>query len=414
MRRILSTLVLFLFVLLVAQSQVTLDFSTNTTANWQIELDGDISYDATNGNPGGCLRVDDDASGVTNLLVGPYDLLGDWSMTDTSDFISFDYLVHLINGSPIGNYDFFIEISGPAGSAKALMNYVYDSLDVWEDIIVKLDPMNWHDINGEWNEILMQVDLVRIRSEFISGDEYFLLDNVELSFSPLQSAIEGQVCSTFETLDGWSFVNVASASINSFGFPNNSVRLGDQLGPSAIGFAPPKFRGDWTSLDSTDQVKCDIFISTSDPDVISTLDFIVISGNGNQAKIVITESEIDRAYNQWYRYSFPVKESAWQMVSGTWSDLIEEVQRIQLGLEFIIGSEVVYFDNFCVGDDSCPKSLVLYGQAIDSILRAQDFIILDSVHLSDQAIISAPEVLLRNNTQSMLGNEVEINSDGCN
>jgi hypothetical protein len=396
------------------KSQVLLDFATNTTGDWQIELDGDISYDPANGNPGGCLRVDDDATGAVNLLVGPYDLLGDWSNTDTSDYISFDYLVHRFSGSAITDADFVIEISGPAGSAKALNNYVYGALDTWENIEVNLKPGDWFEINGNWNDILMQVDLIKIRSEFINGDEYVLLDNVELSFTPIQSSIESQVCSTFETLDGWSFTNVSSAVIDSFGRPDFSVKIGDQSGPLSLGYAPPKFRGDWTNLDTTDQLKFDVYISSSDPDLFSSMDFVKISGNGNEAKITVIESDLDSAYNQWYRYSYPINESTWQVTAGTWSDLMQNVQRIEVQLEFITGNETIYFDNFCVGDSNCPKTIYQHGGIIDTTLQAQNFIILDSVILSDQAIISAPEVKLQNGTTAPLGNEVQINNDGCN
>jgi hypothetical protein len=396
------------------EAQVLLDFTTNTTGDWQIELDGNISYDAVNGNSGGCLRVDDDASGVINLLVAPNDFLGDWRNTDTADYIAFDYLVHLIGGSAITNADFIIEISGPAGSAKALPNYVYDSLDTWENINVKLNPDDWFQINGNWMDILAQVDLVKIRSEFVQGDEYVLIDNAELSFSPIQSNIEGQVCSTFETLEGWSFINVASAVIDSFGRPLFGVKLSDQLNQNAAGFAPPKFRGNWTDIDTADQLKFDIYIATTDPDVFSSVDIVTISGNGNVASVTVSESEIDSAYNQWHRFSFPINENEWQVTAGNWTDLIQNVQSIRLELEFIIGTETVFFDNFCIGDGDCPKSLFIHGGSIDSTIVAQNFIILDSVTLTDQAIISAPEVTLKNGTVAPLGNNVQINSDGCN
>nr|NQU91316.1 hypothetical protein [Bacteroidota bacterium] len=56
--------------LLSLQGQIISDFSNNAD-NWHSEGDGAYYWESDAGNPGGCLRVDDDATGGMNYAYAP-------------------------------------------------------------------------------------------------------------------------------------------------------------------------------------------------------------------------------------------------------------------------------------------------------------------------------------------------------
>ena len=66
------------FILIIAAlsgfAQVISTFDTNTD-NWHSEGDGDYYWEAATGNPGGCFRVDDDATGDWNNAFAPVKFL---------------------------------------------------------------------------------------------------------------------------------------------------------------------------------------------------------------------------------------------------------------------------------------------------------------------------------------------------
>ena len=241
------------FVLIIATlsgfAQVTSTFDTNTD-NWHSEGDGDYYWEAATGNPGGCFRVDDDATGDWNNAFAPVKFLGNWSSASASDFVSANVFVHQINGSySVGTYVF--KIKGPGGEATAFAN-IQPPLDVWNTYTANLDPANWTMVSGTWSLLLEQVNELVVRVEYINGDEYDRIDNIQLSFTPVVIPVVPVVCSDFETtgFDGWSFGFTAGVTNQATGGnPGHYIRITDGTGTSTA-YPPPKYLGDWNNLDN--------------------------------------------------------------------------------------------------------------------------------------------------------------------
>ena len=109
---IFSTLLLALSTLLSAQ--VISDFEGGDTDGWVSEGDGNYYWEAGTGNPGGCMRVDDDATGDMNRAYAPLKFLGDWSSATQNDSLKADIFLHNAGGGYVSS-NFVFRISGPGG-----------------------------------------------------------------------------------------------------------------------------------------------------------------------------------------------------------------------------------------------------------------------------------------------------------
>ena len=175
-----NKILVFLFLMIYSSggfSQVISDFEGDNTDGWVSEGDGVYYYEATTGNPGGCFRVDDDATGDINYSFAPLKFLGNWS------------------------------------SATAILspNPPYKT---WKTYKVSLSPTDWQLNSGTWSGLMQQVTTLIVTMEFISGDEFNRLDNVKLSFSPVAVPVNPVVCSGFEegNYDGWTFTGSGGVS----------------------------------------------------------------------------------------------------------------------------------------------------------------------------------------------------------
>ena len=100
-------------------AQVFTDFENDSLDGWRSEGDGSYYLEASAGNPGNCMRVDDDATGELNIAIAPLPFTGDWSAADSTDSLSADVYISLINGSQLVDQWAF-RINGPGGSATSL------------------------------------------------------------------------------------------------------------------------------------------------------------------------------------------------------------------------------------------------------------------------------------------------------
>jgi len=349
MKKFILLFVAILFSLFQVYSQVISDFTIDAD-NWHSEGDGDYYWEATNGNPGGCFRVDDDATGDWNNGFAPVKFLGDWSAGTTSDYVAADVFVHQLNGS-YSSATFVFQIKGPGGVAQAFAP-VQPPLDVWNTYTANLDPVNWTMISGDWNLLLQQVTELIVRTEYISGDEFVRLDNVILSITPAVIPVTPVQCSDFEDggYDGWSFSSTGGVSnYSSGGNPGRCIRITDGTDVSHA-YPPPKYLGDWTQLDNhTADIRMDIKITNYSGSLLSSDYFIRLSGPGGIAKFPLG-SNISDAFDQYTTFIFPVDQSYWTMESGTWSALLNHVNSFDIVVEYILGSEIVWLDNFCITD----------------------------------------------------------------
>lgn len=353
------------------QAQVLTDFEDSNIDQWLTEADGVPSLSAT-GNPGNCLRVTDQVVGVINQVVLPWAYTGDWSAAQATDSLAFDVFAHEISGSLLGSDGLpLFSLSGPGGSAVAYID-TFPVFDTWQRMGIALDSASWI-VTGSWTALLEEVQTVKIRTEFIDGSEWVQIDNIKLSITPLIEPIAGTICSTWDTTgfyDGWSFQNVGSIQVSMVqGNPPGSVRMGDASNALTNAVAAPKFRGDWTDLDMQANMTFDLFLQTSSSNYFEKEYLVRISGPGGAAKFNCNDSLTALLVNQWHTVEIPIDAPNWELLSGTWSGLLDFVAEVRLELEFIDGTgEVVYLDNFClntgiitgVADPSGEGSPALY------------------------------------------------------
>ena len=154
------------------------DFESGNVDGWTVSPDGSVSRVGTGGNPGGYLRVDDDATGGHNWIYAPVKFLGDWSSLE-GEILSVD--AKAIFGEPTTNNMHF-EISGPGGSAIHDMGQMptYN----WETYATTLTPANWTVSAGNWPAILTNVTMLRIEAEYYTGDDACAFDNIILTPEP--------------------------------------------------------------------------------------------------------------------------------------------------------------------------------------------------------------------------------------
>ncbi|MBP6391023.1 MAG: T9SS type A sorting domain-containing protein [Flavobacteriales bacterium] len=336
-----------------SMAQVNYDFEDGDLSFWGIEGDGSIVIETTNGNPGNSLRVNEPASGPVNYVIAHPAMGGDWSQAATGDSIFVDLYPHEINGTPGTNPLYVLQLRGPGGIAEALSGWS-PQLDVWQHVAVALDPAYWTVLSGSWAGLLANVEMVRIRAEYITGDEYVLLDNVGLTFTPAVLVQNALVCSSFEPadgLDGWNFQNTGSIAVSTTeGNPPNAVQISDQGNVLSQAYAPPKFRGDLSAWNGVGELRFDVRINTSLTAVAPPVPHVRLAGPGGEATMGITAPEVTLATNQWHTFGYPLDAGSWTMTAGTWADLLANVITIELTLEYYTGTaETVFLDNFCMG-----------------------------------------------------------------
>jgi len=331
-----------------SSAQVFTDFENDSLDGWRSEGDGSYYLEANSGNPGNCMRIDDDATGELNIAIAPLPFTGNWSAADSSDSLMTDVFISLINGSQLTDQWAF-RISGPGGSATS--RGITPPLGQWHHIAVALDSSQWLMTSGSWQALMSYVYHLEVRAEYINGDEFVRLDNLGLSFSPVPVKITPLVLSDFEkgVYEGWTFEQSAGTSIpTSGGNPGRCVRITDGTGLSQA-LAPPKFLGDWGALDGVAAIQFDLQITNISGPLLLSDFWLKISGPGGQA-MALMDSSLTAAFNKWNTFSFLIDSQAWQVSAGTWEALITDVRELRLVVEYISGSEIVWLDNFRITD----------------------------------------------------------------
>jgi len=358
-------------------AQVVSDFTDNAE-NWRSEGDGSFYWEETAGNPAPCFRVDDDATGDINYALAPPKFMGNWASGSTaSDYVSADIFLHRSSGGYISN-SFVFKIIGPGGEATAIQS-AQPTLDAWTTYTAFLDPANWS-VSGDWDLLLQQITAFIVTAEYINGDEYVRIDNVTLSITPEIIPIVPVICSDFDDggYDGWSFVSTGGVSNTTFsGQPGRSIKISDGSGVSTA-YPPVKYLGDWTQLDGyAAHIIMDVNISSHTGDPLIKEYLIRISGPDGSAKFLLSNESVAEAIHQWHTFIFPIDESYWIMESGTWDELLNWVDHMEIAIEFFDGTEVVWLDNFCVSnlpptaDFTVPSQIDFIGNPIQFMDKSQ-------------------------------------------
>ncbi|MBI1193572.1 MAG: hypothetical protein GC205_10405 [Bacteroidetes bacterium] len=335
-----------------ASAQVLYDFEDGSIDGWVVELDGIALLNAL-GNPGNCLLIDDQALGSVNQLVAPFPFTGDWSAAGASDSLRFDLYARRISGFvPVDGFGLpLVTLSGPGGTATIATGFVPILLS-WETIAFPLDSTAWTMVSGNWQALMENVEVLKIRSEYVDGSEETKLDNIQLSFSPIREIISETQCTDWSTpgnLEGWSFQFVAGAAVDTvLGLPPGSARIGDKSGILSNAVAPPKYLGSWAALDGNAQLSLDLRIFSSSGTLTAKNYLVRLSGPGGVATYQAPSADYLAARVDWKNFLMPIVDTFWTLQSGTWSDLLDLVTEVRLEVEFIQGSETVYLDNFCL------------------------------------------------------------------
>jgi len=371
MKNLTPLISLLLIISNLTYSQITSTFDTNTE-NWQSEGDGDYYWEATTGNPDGCFRVNDDATGDMNRAYAPVQFLGDWSSATVTDYISADIFLHDMGGSYVSP-NFVFKIVGPGGSAIALNDPIpTPPNDTWITYSVNLDETLWFIEDGTWTEIISHVSSFIVTMEYINGNEWNLLDNVILSVTPVQVPIEPEVCSDFESglFEGWSSTESSKSIINSGGNPGRYLEINENTSGTALVVPSSVYHGNWSALDNHNaEIHIDYLITDIDGATYIHDFFVKISGPGGEATFPLDNS-IEYAFNKWHSFGIPIESTGWTMLSGNWASLMNFVDDIQITAEFISGEETVGIDNFCISDSppvadfSAEKTFVYLGETV--------------------------------------------------
>ncbi len=331
-------------------SQVLSDFESGVLESWRSEGDGSCELEDTLGNPGYCLQVNDFVSGDINYAIAPLKFTGDWSIATSTDSLYFDLNVVTTVSNYVSNQWVF-EISGPGGVARFTPIDYSPELNIWSSYTAKLDSNLWDIVNGNWIDIIADVDLIRIRAEYMSGSEYCLLDNILLSIDPTIQPVMPLVITDFEdgTYDGWDFEDTDGVTIRtSGGNPGKYCDVDDATGVFSQAIAPPKFLGDWTQLEDAATFMLDLQINQ---ETLTFSDYLImISGPGGEA-VIPMDSSLTKAYNKWETYSYLISEADWTLNSGSWSTLLTDIEEVRIIAEFSSNSEEVWIDNIRISDD---------------------------------------------------------------
>ena len=363
-------LCIFIITFVYLSAQIVTDFSTGLD-NWIAEGDCNYFWYATGGNPTGYLRIEDDATGDINRCYAPAEFLGDWSGADSDDTISADIFLSTNTLEYIGEINYVFRISGPGGIAKAITD-PRPTPSIWHTYSVSLDPEEWTITAGDWNSILEDVQSFVVTGEFIDGDEFDKIDNITLSFSPVNHPVKIGTISDFEELtgyDGWSFINTYwIAKEYSGGNPSNYLDIHGSSGLT-VGVAPAKFTGSWELLVDNAEIMVDLKNISGNIDSQDPIYLFRISGDGGEAYYPVPD-DFHLSATQWNTYKAMITEDEWNIVSGDWDSLIQNVTNVKIALDFYASDATIGMDNFRVDNEvpqaffSADKTVINLGEEI--------------------------------------------------
>jgi hypothetical protein len=313
---------------------------------WRVTGDNAAAWNATGGHPGGCLSVNDLATGEDNRAIAPPAYLGDWSAMTAADSISLDYYLQNTSGGAVLAPAHVFRIAGPGGAAHAVLGYVPPQL-AWTTLRISLSAADWIMESGTWNGLLAHVNSLTIAGEFVDGGEVVRLDNIRLTGNVIH-VFEACVTETFTPagLADWSFMSTGGVSNpGSGGNAGGFCQVNDGTGTS-YAFAPPRYLGDWSALNGSGSLAIDIRIPSQGGTAVDIPEFIRLSGPGGTAVVAMPAAALPVVGRVWKTYDFPLQAATWTVTAGTWAALLANVTECRIQVEFINGTEVIGFDNF--------------------------------------------------------------------
>jgi len=156
-----------------------------------------------------------------------------------------------------------------------------------------------------------------------------------------------QVSTDFEDgtfFDGWTVEGDSDWYLEGgTGNPDTCLRVNDDAtGAMNRAYAPVKFLGDWSSATNNDTLRADIFLHQVSGGYVSSNFVFRISGPGCQASGITSPTPVS---DVWTSYKISLNPADWNMISGTWIDLVNEVTELMVTVEYINGDEYNRLDN---------------------------------------------------------------------
>jgi len=353
-----------------ATATVTNTFDTDLSG-WRVTGDNAAAWEATTGNPGGCLYVNDLAVGDMNYVVAPPSWLGDWRGMAVTDSLSFDIWFQNTSGGALIPAAWLIRLSGPGGAAITQAGALPPP-SVWTRLAASLDPADWTVQSGSWAALLENVDAVMITGEYVNGEEIVRLDNLRLTGDVVRLTADC-VSETFTAagLADWSFANTGGATNpGTEGNGGGYCRVADGSGVSYV-YVPSRFLGDWRPLNGGGSLTLDVRLVSGTGAWLDLTQFMRLSGPGGVAVWALDPAQLPPVGRMWRTLTVPLQPAAWTMLSGTWTGLLADVTEWRLQAEFLNNTEVVGLDNIVRSAGSCgPPDQPLVVQAAGVTLRA--------------------------------------------
>lgn len=149
---------------------------------WTISGDNEFVWENIGGEHGGVISIQDDSVGDWNRASAPPRYLGDWSHFSSEDEISYDVQYSPTDGATFEPPDYQFEIVGQNGYARASVSLPPETTE-WTTLSIKMDPNNWV-VVGSWEDILSNVQGLKLLAEVYVGKETFRIDNIKLTNTP--------------------------------------------------------------------------------------------------------------------------------------------------------------------------------------------------------------------------------------
>jgi len=181
--------------------------------------------------------------------------------------------------------------------------------------------------------------------------------------------------STFDTdLDGWTpsppglpvpiLPEVIWQPLG--GNPGGFARFEDRSDATSYIEAPAKFLGDWSSLDGVGAIRYDHLIDDIGIRPVGFIYFTKLSGPGGSAAWYESIGPIPVG---WATKTVPLNEPQWFVTSGTWADLLDDVQGFRIGIEAVSNElqesgEIAGVDNVVIPEPGTMAMLALGGVAL--------------------------------------------------
>ncbi len=147
-----------------------------------------MSWQLTDGNPGGYIRYDNNQGGDCGIYA-PSTYMGNWGNLGVNEL---SYEVNIFTTGSVylvGHYQ--ASISGPGGEASWLGPQP-DPTTPWKNIIIPISEASWTVNSGSWNAIMADVTNLRIEMAYYNNwgpFEITGIDNVSLSAVPIPGAV---------------------------------------------------------------------------------------------------------------------------------------------------------------------------------------------------------------------------------